>query len=582
MKRYKAHAKAHAERVRNHLSEQTKIRLIAYGVTAVLGIIVLVQVAWPWNNLPLYAVIDGQSVGNKSVSAVVNDLNNKYKKLPIEFHFGDSSKAYRQPFAEDIGLKVDTAPQVEARSYTLWQRLIPSSLLWAHLLPSDMAPAYTYDKAKLGAYLKKELGESCDVKPHNASVKFTDKELKVVPAIDGGTCKMADVQKQLLESKPRLNNNALRLPVTVKSATIQDDAAKQYAEQLTARTKTVSIRTGNESVTIPQDVLLAWLDFAAPDSGITATVNLDKSADFFAKQLSPKVTVKAGTSKITTLDFTVVSRNDGATGQALDPEATIQVLNAWLAGSDEQLVTRVKPVAPQAIYTRTYTSTDEGLSALMAQFAQGRSGSFGVSFAEIGGQGRHASYQGNKQFRTASTYKLFVAYGTLKRVEAGQWNWSMQVHGGRDLAKCFDDMIVKSDNPCAETLLEWIGYKTLTNELRTIGLTGSTFTCSCGYPVTTANDLVTFNGALYSGQLVSASSTERLLSAMKRNIFRQGIPKGASGQTGDKVGFLNALLHDAAIVYSPSGTYVLTILTEGSSWGTIAELTRQIEALRAQ
>jgi hypothetical protein len=33
---------------------------------------------------------------------------------------------------------------------------------------------------------------------------------------------------------------------------------------------------------------------------------------------------------------------------------------------------------------------------------------------------------------------------------------------------------------------------------------------------------------------------------MKRNVYRQGIPKGANGQTADKVGFLDAFLHDAA------------------------------------
>ena len=40
------------------------------------------------------------------------------------------------------------------------------------------------------------------------------------------------------------------------------------------------------------------------------------------------------------------------------------------------------------------------------------------------------------------------------------------------------------------------------------------------------------------------------------------------------------LLHDAAIVYSPSGTYVLVIMTDGSSWAEIAALTRKIEELR--
>ena len=48
----------------------------------------------------------------------------------------------------------------------------------------------------------------------------------------------------------------------------------------------------------------------------------------------------------------------------------------------------------------------------------------------------------------------------------------------------------------------------------------------------------------------------------------------------DKVGFLDGLLHDAAIVYSPSGTYVLVIMTDGSSWAEIAALTRKIEELR--
>ena len=67
---------------------------------------------------------------------------------------------------------------------------------------------------------------------------------------------------------------------------------------------------------------------------------------------------------------------------------------------------------------------------------------------------------------------------------------------------------------------------------------------------------------------------------MKRNVYRQGIPAGASGTVADKVGFLNGLLHDAAIVYSPKGTYVLVILTNGSSWANIAELTKKIEALR--
>jgi beta-lactamase class A len=69
---------------------------------------------------------------------------------------------------------------------------------------------------------------------------------------------------------------------------------------------------------------------------------------------------------------------------------------------------------------------------------------------------------------------------------------------------------------------------------------------------------------------------------MKRNIYRQGIPKGINATVANKVGFLDGLLHDAAIVYASTGPYVLVIMTDGSSWANIAELTRQIEALRLQ
>ena len=69
---------------------------------------------------------------------------------------------------------------------------------------------------------------------------------------------------------------------------------------------------------------------------------------------------------------------------------------------------------------------------------------------------------------------------------------------------------------------------------------------------------------------------------MKRNIYRQGIPRGINAPVANKVGFLDGVLHDAAIVYASTGPYVLVITTDGSSWAHIAELTRQIEALRIQ
>ena len=569
----------HLHIVRHHASKLWgRVGLYALGITC--GLIIVLQMLIPWNNLPLYATIDGVSVGGKSATDAVNNLDDRYKKIPIALYFGNSPKAYRQPLPNDIGLTISSKPQVDAKVYPVWLRLVPISYLWAHLVAPTAAPQYQRDNAKVAAYVEKQLGESCNVAAQNATLQYKDKKLKVVPAIDGGTCKLADVEKQLGGASPRLNNHQVRVAMDERPAAIHDGDAQKTADELMSRTKSVTVQAGSSTVTVPQDTFLSWLDFAAPDSGITASVNSDRSSDYFAKELAPKVSIKPGTSKITTLDFTEISRVDGSSGQALDSRATIDVMNEWVNGVRESIVARVRSVAPTPVYTRTYTPTDEGMSALIAQFAQAHSGSFGVSFAELDGQRRHASYQGTKSFRTASTYKLFVAYGALKRVEAGQWHWTDQINGGRDLTKCLDDMIVKSDNACGETMLAKIGYSTLTNELRAIGLTGSSFMKDV--PITTASDLTTFVGALNAEQLLNPSSTNTLISAMKRNVYRQGIPKGASGQTADKVGFLDAFLHDAGIVYGPNGTYALTIMTEGSSWATIAELTKQIETLRVQ
>jgi len=128
-------------------------------------------------------------------------------------------------------------------------------------------------------------------------------------------------------------------------------------------------------------------------------------------------------------------------------------------------------------------------------------------------------------------------------------------------------------------LIKKIGASGLNADIKSIGLTSTAFRADNN--LTTPNDLANYLTKLERGQLpIKTESRDRLLGAMKRNVYRQGVPSGASGQTADKVGFLWGLLHDAAIVYSPKGTYVLAVMTDGSSWANIADLTRKIEALR--
>ena len=193
---------------------------------------------------------------------------------------------------------------------------------------------------------------------------------------------------------------------------------------------------------------------------------------------------------------------------------------------------------------------------------------------ELDGKKRRADYRGNEQFVTASTYKLFVAYSLLKQIDGGKRDWESN-------ANCFNKMISYSDNACAESFLNSLGLRNVTSDIQAIGLKNSNF-IKTGGPFTTANDLTLLLGMIATGQNFSSANQQRLVSAMTANVYRKGIPAGVNGTVADKVGFMDELLHDAAIVYSPSGTYVLAIMTNGSSWATIADLAKQIDKLHAE
>lgn len=544
-------------------------------------LLMLVQFFYPGSHLPLFASIDGVNVGGWSKDDAVRRLNALSKKQKIAITLGEAGEVYTHVNPHEIGLTVSHKTRVQYSTYPWYLRIIPTSLFWFGPFQAEKPATYASDKGKVEAFLKNDLGASCNIPPKNASLKFSDDKLAVVPATDGGTCNQRDALAALGSAQPVVNEAAtVTIPVKVTQPKVNDQAAKKLAESLEAQvTKGVEIDVAGDKRTINRSDILSWLTFTPKDDELTFTVDAIKAGTYMAKNITPAVTKPAGVTKVTTRDFTEVARINGANGQTIALGTTLQSIAAVLQGKAEVAKASTTAVAPKVEYTRSYTKTSTGIAALLQHYADDHPGTFGVSFAELDGRGLSANHNSSQSFITASTYKLFVAYGTLKKIEKKEWKWSDNVTGGRNLSTCFDDMIVKSDNPCAEALYEKIGYKKVINDVRALGLK-NTVLARDGQR-TTSGDLALFLTKLQNKTLdINDSSRDRLLSAMKRNVYRQGIPAGASGDVADKVGFLNGLLHDASIVYSPKGTYVLVVMTDGSTWGNIAELTRKIESLR--
>lgn len=554
-----------------------------WGAATVLAVLMLVQIFYPGDRLPLNARVDGLNVSAWRMQDATWQLDKQAAAQRIDILLGSSDETYTSAKPTDIGLSIKNKERVERAGYAWWARLIPTSLFWYGVGMDDELPNYKSDDKKARAYLNTALGDSCNIPPKNASLTLKNNSLALVEARNGGECKEDDAIKALAGVRPVPGAKAtVEIPVEVKKPSVTNQTAQNLAKTLNERTADgVQLLVADDSQTIPQKDVLSWLTFTARSKELTFAIDSKKANDYFAKNVTPKVTKPAGTSHITTRDFTVVSQSTGATGQTLALSATLADITSVLNGTQAIAKVSTTSLAPKVIYSRSYTKTSTGIAAMIMHYDQDHDGTFGVSFQELGGRGLAASHNATQQFTTASTYKLFVAYGTLRKVDAGKWKWTdANIASGRNLATCFDDMIVKSDNACAEALLKKLGYSQLTKDINALGLGSSGFVAG-DTPHTTAADLGLFLSKLQGGSLpIKSDSRSRLLDAMKRNVYRQGIPAGASGQTADKVGFLWGLLHDAAIVYSPKGTYVLVIMTDGSSWASIAELTKKIEALR--
>jgi beta-lactamase class A len=125
------------------------------------------------------------------------------------------------------------------------------------------------------------------------------------------------------------------------------------------------------------------------------------------------------------------------------------------------------------------------------------------------------------------------------------------------------------------------GTRNINNDIRSLGLSNQAGWIN-GFPRVTAFDLAIFLGLLEMGELpISAQSRELLIGTMMRNIYINGIPKNMpEAQVANKTGALWALTHDAAIIYSEKGEYILVILSENSNWATVAGLAYKIEAAR--
>lgn len=228
--------------------------------------------------------------------------------------------------------------------------------------------------------------------------------------------------------------------------------------------------------------------------------------------------------------------------------------------------------------------TDETLTALISEWARDNPGDYGVVLREVNGAMRIASYQADKTFISASTYKLFVSFGVLYAVQKGDLSLETIVVNGMDIPGCLDSLLLYSSDECGWPMGDLIGWPTLSEFLHEQGFTNTdlnnydvngNFT---GDKYSTAIDEAEIAWRLNAGTLLEKKYTDMMLSRMKTQIWRERIPAGVPEGivVADKPGWIYDIQNDTAIVYGEKSTYVLAIMSRGSTTSRLADLSKVI------
>lgn len=560
-------------------------RFTVYAVSGLFGLVVIFQLLYPVNALVPFSSIDNVKMTSLSKTDAIETLNNRFIASEVAVHFNSSDTAFLKVSPGDVGISSSNEERILAMNYPWYLRLVPTSIFWAHIFNDDVTERkYQRDEGKLVAFLTTTFGDTCHLDVRNATLEVSNTTIQLVESFSGGDCDFEELAAKLSSVKPTNYGAKVIISGDEVKPIILTKEAEEFAVHVTDVIKGgVEINNGEDKHKVPKEILRTWLDFGVADGKLDYSFNAKHSASYLGEHIASAVEKPTGESVVVLRDFIEKSRDVGESGIVLNQSKMLSSIKTSLEKGEKVVAVEVDIIQPTVKYVHTYSPDDAALNALIKKYADSHSGTYGVSLRELSGQRRSASYLAGTQYMTASTYKLFVAYSTLLRVESGEWHWTDRINAGRDLTQCFKDMIQLSDNKCAVALLRKVTVKSLTDEAHAIGAVNTSFMVPYSIK-STAKDESLLLSLLETGQILSQQSSRDIwIAAMKKNIYRKGIPKGIpSVIVADKVGFLYGWLHDASIVYSPKGTYVLIIMTENASWANIAELAAQIETLRTK
>lgn len=188
-----------------------------------------------------------------------------------------------------------------------------------------------------------------------------------------------------------------------------------------------------------------------------------------------------------------------------------------------------------------------------------------------------------RQFDAGSLYKLWLMVTVMKKIETGEVQEDEILYG--DIAALNQEfeispeaaeltegsvsltvrdallqMITISHNYAALLLTERVKLSTMQAFLEENKFTGS----SLGNPKTTPYDIMLFFEKLYKGEFGNKENTQKMINMLKQQTLNSKLPKymPETVQIAHKTGEIGFFTHDAGIVFTDKGDYIIVVLSE--------------------
>lgn len=220
---------------------------------------------------------------------------------------------------------------------------------------------------------------------------------------------------------------------------------------------------------------------------------------------------------------------------------------------------------------------------------EGTRGTYGIVIKNLK-TGQSFYSDENRVFETGSLYKLWIMAVVLQQIQNGQLKedqvlsedaavLNQKFNMDPDLVEqtegtvtftvhdALNQMITVSHNYAALLLTEKIRLSTVATFLKENGFSESVVGTNGDFPTTTPADIALFFEKLYKGELANEQYTQEMINLLKSQKLNDGLPKYLpdKSKVASKTGEIDLFKHDAGIVFTSYGDYIIVIMSESNS-----------------